>query len=130
MGVQLFLDILRSLSPFHVVRLIAKHRCGEDALKALPQLTEDYLTSTPGLFIPADKATSATSGSPSRRRGLHIDPFPGVGEIRSAVDLENAGPSLEGGVGEGEKDRVEEDGDDIEMYGSSEEEFTVSGNSR
>lgn len=139
MGVQLFLDILRSLSPSHVVRLIPKRRCGGDILKSLPQLSEDYLTSTPGLFTPADKAAShhhAASGSPYRGRGLHVDPFPGVGEVQSTVDLEKPGSSWEKEEGvEGERERMEEGagGDissDIEMYGSSEEEFTISANSR
>lgn len=138
MGVQLFLDILRSLSPSHVVRLIPRERYGEDKLKTLPQLTEDYLTATPGLFTSADKklpaptSYCAASRSPSGGRGLHVDPFPGVGDVTSTEDIERPEPlSLWGAkvALEGE----EETGylsSDIEMYGSSEEEFTISANSR
>ena len=134
MGVQLFLDILRSIRPSHVVRLIPKRDYAvEDVLKALPQLTEEYLTATPGLFTPPDKATSDfqdAPGSPSRGLGLHVDPFPGVGDVRSTADLEKpASPCGEREGADREGERAEEAGDissDIEMYGSSEEEFAIS----
>ena len=58
MGVQLFLDILRSLNPSHVIRLIpTKQSYTMDALKDLPPLTEAFLTTTPGLFTSANKST-------------------------------------------------------------------------
>ena len=130
MGVKLFLDLLRSLRPTHVVRLLLKRRYREDTLKVLPPLTEEFLTSTPGLFTPADRKSDAspspipTSGCSSLAHG-HVDPFPGVGDVRTMKEWEGSGEK-------GEESSRESGGvteclsSDMEMYGSSEEEFSLS----
>lgn len=171
MGVQLFLDILRSLSPTHVIRLMLSQRTNEDCLKVLPQLTEDFLISTPGLFTPPDRGASAygtpesgcyfnpcsSVGGPSSYGGIRMM---GVQKIviptrakrlhertgespgRAEQGSEEVGPSSgraglmggaeevsPGGVEEGSREKRAESpclSSDMEMYGSSEEEFSVS----
>ena len=159
MGVQLFLDILRSLNPTHVIRLMLSQRSNEDCLKVLPQLTEEFLTSTPGLFTPPDRGTSA-QGTPES--GCYFNPCSSVGgtslcggvrmmgvqrvAIPSRVTGGHEGASaapvggpkgLRGGSegafpGEGGETSIREENressypsSDIEMYGSSEEEFSI-----
>ena len=131
MGVQLFLDVLRSLCPTHVVRLISStppRRYDSDILKMLPPITEKLLTSTPGLFTPVDRVTLSSSFHPPFTPHSMMDLFPGEGGARKGCGLEKSEegsswlvPVVEGGEeGEGELSS------ELEMYGSSDDQFSVS----
>lgn len=52
MGVQVFLDVVRSLTPSHIVRTVP-HPV-ENIPDELPALTPDFLNSAPGLFKVAE----------------------------------------------------------------------------
>ena len=50
MGVQLFLDIVRTVKPTHIIRLLPPFLRSVDHVRTLPPLTAEFLTTTPGLF--------------------------------------------------------------------------------
>lgn len=50
MGVQLFLDIVRTVKPTHIIRLLPPFLQSVDHVRTLPPLTAEFLSTTPGLF--------------------------------------------------------------------------------
>ena len=128
MGVQLFLDILRSLKPSHIIRLLPKKKYSIDTCKDLPPLTETLFMTTPGLFTPADKFSCISSDSSNQVKFE-------AKELSSIFDDDSVNKSLMmvDKVIEGEDAQTRADPEDvmylssdIEMYGSSEDEFSIS----
>jgi len=48
MGVQLFLDTVRTLKPTHIIRCLPHFRQSVDYVCTLPPLTAEYMSTTPG----------------------------------------------------------------------------------
>lgn len=116
MGVQLFLDIVRSLKPSHIIRFLSKESCVTDTIRHLPPLTEELFTSTPGLFTPADGAAGTISQSAMPQQQF-------TQETWQTSIPEDVLVGVEEGLDE-DVDRTLSS--DLEMYGSSEEEFCIS----
>lgn len=53
MGIPLFLDIVRSLHPSHIIRLLYKQQRTVESVRELCPLTSELLKSTPGLVTKA-----------------------------------------------------------------------------
>ena len=87
----------------------------------LPPLTEDLLTSTPGLFTPVDRSSAPYTHQPFVQRSV-IDLFLVEGGADGCGQESGEPPSPQAAVVGGEG---EDTSSDIEMYGSSEDEFSI-----
>ena len=115
MGVQLFLDIVRSISPTHIIRLLPTQYTTVDTIRHLPPLTEEFFTSTPGLFTPADRGSGRSVDHPARPSFQSA--FSGTVPVNtSPVEESRVEVHVEGG----------DSSSDVEMFGSSEDGFEVS----
>jgi len=132
MGVQLFLDIVRSVSPTHIIRLLPSESSHIDTRKTLPPLTETLFTSTAGLFTTADKGRGTFVPV---HKGYSM-PMPGdsgsgtLGEVGPDSQAPCNSVSAENDRGTGQVCSATVDRDsssDIEIFGSSEEAFDISG---
>ena len=62
MGVQLFLDTVRTLKPTHIIRCLPQFRQSVDYVRTLPPLTAEYMSTTPGLFTWPERSPPHPSG--------------------------------------------------------------------
>lgn len=127
MGAQLFLDILRSVTPTHIVRSYVNSFV--EGVDALPPLSADFLTSAPGLFrmpekyIPPHPSFTAESDTErkvcSQRNGSILN------------SSQSCSLSLQGSSGLGDLSAsAAGDHDDAEMYASSDEALGMTDPSR
>ena len=125
MGVHLFLDVVRSLKPSHIIRLLSKESYVVDTIRHLPPLTEKLFTSTPGLFTPVDRTSDIANESKEKPEQLFNQELlhTSMAQVTatSAFDEVLLGPVE---ISDDDVDRTQSC--DIEMYGSSEEEFSLS----
>ena len=130
MGVQLFLDIVRSVSPTHIIRLLPSESSHIDSRKVLPSLTDALFTSTAGLFtaadrghgtfVPAGKECDASTARPEGGHGTVVGVEPESQASVSAEKNEASEISLQATVGG-------DSSSDMEIFGSSEDAFDISG---
>lgn len=117
---QLFVDIVRSVSPTHIIRLLPTISSTMDTIRHLPPLTEAFFTSTPGLFTPAEKGCGLSNAQPTCVPVPSVLPGSGISESGGPAAVEETCQAEVGG----------DSSSDVDMFGSSDEGFEVSDSSR